>query len=54
MGAVEIFSLSPDNPAVYRFEVELIAGCDVEGFVPGVNVANGVASVLSGGMRDRY
>jgi len=39
---------SPDANAVVGGEVEIFAGLDVEGFVPGIGVAHDVGAVLSG------
>src|SRR5262245_57499850 len=43
-------SRSPNLDAVLRGQVEGLAGLDLEGLVPGVEVADGVGPVLVGGV----
>ncbi len=41
---------SPDANAVFGFQVELVGWGDLVGFVPGVEVADGISTVVSGRM----
>ena len=46
--AVEIFSLSPDsNCSIFGLQIQLVGGRDIEGFVPGIDIAHCITAKFS-------